>query len=211
MLAKFKYPKGDITIQIAQGQTAGQACFSFANKASINVDDYDFKYGEKMLKFEEPLIDQLELKEEDQNEILIKVIKKDPEIDKIVNINVEGAQEKVVVKKGMSVYGAIEKLLNHLKKPLKKLNIFYNGQIIDEKDSRKTFGQVANRLDKENKQMNIIVCGNGLDEELNDNEIHKNEEDTNKINENIGDSNDDEEDTAFLFIIFIATNLFFIL
>ena len=198
MLAKFKYPKGDITIQIAQGQTAGQACFSFANKANINVDDYDFKYGEKMLKFEEPLIDQLELKEEDQNEIEIKVIKKDPEIDQIVNVNVEGVQEKVVLKKGMSLGSALGELANRLKKPFKRLIFLYNGKIIDEKDGRKTFGQVANRLDKQSKEMNIVAYGNDLDEELNDNEIEKNEEDKNKIDEINVDSNDDEKETAFL-------------
>lgn len=50
MQVKFQYSEGDIIIQVTQAQTAEQACFSFANNAGINVNDYYFKYGEKMLK-----------------------------------------------------------------------------------------------------------------------------------------------------------------
>ena len=61
MLIKFKYPEREITIKVTQEQTAEQACFSFTNKAGINLDDY-FKYGEKMLKPELPFIAPLGLK-----------------------------------------------------------------------------------------------------------------------------------------------------
>ena len=62
MLVKFKYPEGEISIQVTQEQTAEQSRFSFENKAGINVDVYYFKYGEKMLKHELPFIAPLELK-----------------------------------------------------------------------------------------------------------------------------------------------------
>ena len=140
----------------------------------------------------------MELTEENQNEILISVVKKDPEKDQIVHIDVEGAKEKVVVKQGTKIGEAIEKLFKFLKKPLKKFNFLYNGQYIDEKDRRKTFGHIANRIDKQQKEMHVVAYGNGMDEQLNDNEIHQNNDEAIKIEENQGKSATDEEITAYL-------------
>ena len=198
MLVKFKYPEGEITIQITQQQTAEQACYSFANKAGINADDYYFKYVEKMLKPEEPLIAQLELTEENQDEIVITAIKKDREKDQIVNIDIEGVKEKVVVKEGGILEDAIGKLFKYLKKPLPKFKFLYNGRIVDENDRRKTFRQVANRFDKQKKEMNVLAMGDGIDEQLNDNEIHQSEDDANKMKENEENSNNQDEVTDLL-------------
>ena len=198
MQVKFKYPEGEITIQVTQAQTAEQACFSFANKAGINADDYYFKYGEKMLQPELPFIAQLELTEENQDEILITVTKKDKEKDQIVNVDIDGVREKVVVKEGSTLQDGLEKLFKFLKKPLKKFNFLYNGQYIDEKDRRKTFGHIANRIDKQQKEMHVVAYGNGMDEQLNDNEIQQNKDEAIKLEENQGESATDEEITAYL-------------
>ena len=140
----------------------------------------------------------MELTEENQNEILISVVKKDPEKDQIVHIDVEGVKEKVVVKQGTKIGEAIEKLFKFLKKPLKKITLLYNGQVIDENERRKTFGHIANRLDKEKKEMHVLAYGNGIDDTLNDNEKPKNEDGTIKIDENNEEPINEEEVTAYL-------------
>lgn len=140
----------------------------------------------------------MELTEENQNEILISVVKKDPEKDQIVHIDVEGVKEKVVVKQGTKIGESIEKLFKFFKKPLKKITLLYNGQVIDENERRKTFGHIANRLDKEKKEMHVLVYGNGIDDTLNDNEKPKNEDGTIKIDENNEEPINEEEVTAYL-------------
>ena len=78
MIANFKYKGNEIKIQFKNEETAQEVCNRFANKAIINIDDFYFKYGEKVLDLDFPLLSQLNLKEETK-EIEILAIKKDPE------------------------------------------------------------------------------------------------------------------------------------
>ena len=127
MIANFKYKGNEIKIQFKNEETAQEVCNRFANKAIINIDDFYFKYGEKVLDLDFPLLSQLNLKEETK-EIEILAIKNDPEKEHILALNIDGAKEKVVIKKGQSIYDSIRSKLKFLKKSLKKLGFIYDGK-----------------------------------------------------------------------------------
>ena len=147
MIANFKYKGNEIKIQFKNEETAQEVCNRFANKAIINIDDFYFKYGEKVLDLDFPLLSQLNLKEETK-EIEILVIKNDPEKEHILALNIDGAKEKVVIKKGQSIYDSILSKLKFLKKPLKKLGFIYGGKFYGENERRKTFIKLLIQLIK---------------------------------------------------------------
>ena len=172
MIANFKYKGNEIKIQFKNEETAQEVCNRFANKAIINIDDFYFKYGEKVLDLDFPLLSQLNLKEENK-EIEILVIKNDPEKEHILALNIDGAKEKVVIKKGQSIYDSILSKLKFLKKPLKKLGFIYGGKFYGENERRKTFHQIANSIDKENNNLrDKIVTRNEEKGEEDDDEDH---------------------------------------
>lgn len=194
MIANFKYKGNEIKIQFKNEETAQEVCNRFANKAIINIDDFYFKYGEKVLDLDFPLLSQLNLKEETK-EIEILVIKNDPEKEHILALNIDGAKEKVVIKKGQSIYDSILSKLKFLKKPLKKLGFIYGGKFYGENERRKTFHQIANSIDKENNSLNIITYE--MDDAEGDGTIQENGNNLrDKIvtrNEEKGEEDDDED------------------
>ena len=129
MKAKFKYLETEVTMQINKGEKALDICNKYAFKANMDINDYDYKYEEITINLEEPLIEQLELPE-DQDEIVIIVTKK----KRIVELNIEGTNEKVEVKEGHTIGDAINALLRRLKLPLKRFNFLYNGKYMDENE-----------------------------------------------------------------------------
>ena len=191
MKAKFKYLETEVTMQINKGEKAEDICNKYAFKANIDMNDYNYKYGEKKINLEEPLIEQLDLPE-DQEEIEITVIKKH-----IVEVNIDGQFEKQEVKEGHSLGDALKTLYNRLKKPLKNIFFLYDGKYIDENERRKSFGHIANRADKQRKNMKILAYVN--DDPLNENNENnenqnQNQNNTIKINKNVENSNDDDDD-----------------
>ena len=77
-----------IKIQFKNEETAQEVCNRFANKAIINIDDFYFKYGEKVLDLDFPLLSQLNLKEETKEiEILVLDIGQSKRKKKILMCN----------------------------------------------------------------------------------------------------------------------------
>ena len=203
MKAKFKYLETEVTMQINKGEKALDICNKYAFKANMDINDYDYKYGEITINLEEPLIEQLELPE-DQDEIVIIVTKK----KRIVELNIEGTNEKVVVKEGHTIGDAINALLRRLKLPLKRFNFLYNGKYMDENERRKSFGHIANRDDKQRNQMQILAFVN--DEPLNE-KGNENQNNTNKVNKNVENSIDDDADEAErIAFLYMNSSKFFI-
>ena len=181
MRAKFRYEDKELMIQFNPEETAEEVCNHFVNKTFLNINDLYFKYGEKILTPEQPIDQQLDLPE-NTTEIEILVKKKDPEKEHLVQVDVDGVQENVVVEKGGAVLDKIEKLFNFLKKPFKRFNFFYNGSAFGENERRKTFNQLANKEHKKQNVMKVIAVGG--EEPLEDEQINENKVDDNKIDEN---------------------------
>lgn len=200
MKAKFKYLETEITMQINQEEKAEDICNKYAFKANLNMNDYDYKYGEKTINLEEPLIEQLELPE-NQEEIEITVINKKP----IVEININGNDEKEEIKEGHSFEDTVNSIFRRLQLPLNKFGLLYGGQLIGENDRRKSFRHIANRIDRERNRMKILAVDNN--EPLNENE---NQNNTKKINQNTENLNDDIANAEQIVFLLMNSSKFFI-
>ena len=154
MLAKFKYEDKITEIQFNSEDSAQSVCNHFTSKAFLNIDDLNFKFEEKLLDLELPLISQLDLPE-NKNEIEIVVIKKENTNEQHnININIAGINTNMIIKKGESIFNAISSIY---KTASKKLILLYNGKILDENEQQKTFYQVANKDSQKSNMMNIIA------------------------------------------------------
>ena len=153
MNAKFKYEDKELTIQFNRDETAQEVCNHFVNKTFLDFNELHFKYDNRLLNMEIPLIAQLELPEE-TNEIEITVVKKDKDNEHYVNVSINGIEKKLVVQKGKGIF---ESVSHFLKKRTKTLLLLYNGQVLDATDKKKTFHEVANKTSKEQNSMNVIA------------------------------------------------------
>ena len=170
MKASFIYEGRILDIQFNKKDKAKDVINHFINKTLLNKDDLNFKFNGKILDPELSLVSQLNLADDaEEIEIEIDVEKKQQADSHIVNVNLNGVQEQVVVPKGQ---GFLESVFNFVKKRAKRVYFLYNGRIIDENDRRKSFNQVANADSRQRNVMDIVAM-----------EIDENEEDKNN-NEN---------------------------
>ena len=170
MKASFIYEGRILDIQFNKKDKAKDVINHFINKTLLNKDDLNFKFNGQILDPELSLVSQLNLADDvEEIEIEIDVEKKQQADSHIVNVNLNGVQEQVVVPKGQ---GFLESVFNFVKKRAKRVYFLYNGRIIDENDRRKSFNQVANADSRQRNVMDIVAM-----------EIDENEEDKNN-NEN---------------------------
>lgn len=180
MLARFKFEDKELTIQFNPEETAQDVCNHFVNKTFLNINELNFKFGDKALIPELPLLSQLNLQEETK-EIEILASKKELVKEHYAYVDINGVKEKVPIQKGKSIYDSV---IKYIKQPFKKFVLLVNGQAINERDRRKTFHQIANRENKRDNAINIIAyeMEENIQEPMANQNKNENESDENNKN-----------------------------
>ena len=185
----FDYKGHLVAIQCNGQDKLLKICSKFALRINEPVESKIFVWNNQLLNldktFTEQMNDSLEKKEEIK--IIVNDIAKNDTV--LIKYNFNGVDEEFKAKKEDNIFELIQALI---KKPI---DILFGGKRATKTDFQKNFNQLANSIDKEENQMNLLVIER--ESIKSENNEPKNEQEKNKsdIEENliINEEKQDEE------------------
>jgi len=181
MNAIFSYKGKDLLIQCNLEDKILNVCQKFSNKIGQDIESKIFIFMGKVLNLDSTLAEQINGafdKSSDIKEIIIQVYDNDKDTV-LIKYNYEGMSKEVQLKKGDNILKRISSLI---KQPYEKINILYNGEIARQEDFNKDFDDLANKENKENNTMNLLIFdrSNTIEENENDKKDENSKDDKSK-------------------------------
>ena len=174
----FDYKGHLVAIQCNGQDKLLKICSKFALKINEPVESKIFVWNNQLLNldktFTEQMNDSLEKKEEIK--IIVNDIAKNDTV--LIKYNFNGVDEEFKAKKEDNIFELIQALI---KKPI---DILFGGKRATQSDFQKNFNQLANSIDKQKNQMNLLVI---------ERETLKSENGEQKIEEEKKDKDKEEE------------------
>ena len=169
---KFDYKGYIITIQCDIEDKLNKICSKFASKINEPLESKIYIFNNQLLNLNKTFLEQFsELDTDQEIKIIVNDIAKDDTV--VIKYNFNGVEEELNVKKDDNFLEIIQAAI---KKPIE---ILFGGKRATENDFKKNFNQLANRLDKERNQMNLLVFERessirSINDDNNDNENKNN-------------------------------------
>ena len=181
MNAIFSYKESKIYIQCNLEDKILNVCRKFSSKIDQDIESKIFIFMGKVLNLDSTLAEQINGafdKSSDIKEVIIQVYDNDKDTV-LIKYNYEGMSKEVQLKKGDNILKRISSLI---KQPYEKINILYNGEIANQEDFNKDFNDLANKENKENNTMNLLIFdrSNTIEENENDKKDENSKDDKSK-------------------------------
>lgn len=165
----FKYNENKIVIQCNANDIMRDICQKFATKIDSKVDSkiYIFKNAKLNINPELNLTFEEQVNSEylnDTNEKEIQVFdNKDDEYT--ISVTYRGEKKEIMAKKSESMGSLTSKISNLFKRKINSFYSIYNGKAILNDEMDKSIEQISKAIDKNEKQMNLVVEDGMEDEE----------------------------------------------
>ena len=193
MNAIFSYKEIKIYIQCNLEDKISSICQKFSSKIGQDIESKIFIFMGKVLNLDSTLGEQLNGKfdkSSDIPEVVIQVYDNDKDTV-LIKYSYEGQNKEVKLKKGENILKRISSLI---KQPYEKINILYNGEMASQEDFNKDFDDLANKQNKENNTMSLLIFDRSKT-------IEENEDD--KKDENSKDNKSKRKYTVKEFVKFL--------
>ena len=197
---KFNYKGNNVMVQCNINDTLINICSKFASKINEPIESKIYVYQNQLLNLNKTLFEQInDFKDNNQEiEIVVNDIAKNDTV--LIKYNFNGVDEEIKVKREDNFLEIIASLI---KKPI---NILFGGKVASKQDFKKNFNELANNMQKEQKQLNLIIFeksnsiqskeDNKIEESPKNNEQQNNNEEIFKIKIKGQKSDENEENES---------------
>lgn len=181
MNAIFSYKESKISIQCNLEDKILNICQKFSTKINQDIESKIFIFMGKVLNLDSTLAEQINEnfdKSTNITEIVIQVYDNDKDTV-LIKYSYEGQNKEIQLKKEDNILKRISSLI---KQPYEKINILYNGELATQEDFNKDFDDLANKQNKENNTMSLLIFDRSktLEENENDKKDENSKDDKSK-------------------------------
>ena len=149
--ANFNYKGNLVVIQCEKEDKLLNVCSKFASKINEPVDSKIYIWNNQLLNLDKSIYEQMHdsLEKNEEINIIVNDIAKNDTV--LIKYNFNGVDEEFKAKKEDNIFELIQALI---KKPI---DILFGGKRATQSDFQKNFNQLANSIDKQKNQMNLLV------------------------------------------------------